>query len=201
MQLTTVSRSLVTLGAAALGATLAGCASVDADTDHNADDETEAAALEDGYVDIETEYGEIESEQIPSDIGSMLIDGLNSVDGCEGVRIAEFEGGQSSILAWFRDRDALSEWYYHPVHQRFTFGNRPKQGPGSPMYHVPEDVPVLVIASITPKADAQNPLDVDQISIEMFTPLPGGAMLGGRMTPMSIHVPHMMGAEEQAPAN
>ncbi|MEM1186214.1 MAG: hypothetical protein AAGI53_14585 [Planctomycetota bacterium] len=198
MTLTFRSRSLCALSAAVLGAAITGCASVETDTDQDAEIELELSVPEDDYDD---EYGEIASEEVPSDIGTMLIEGLMSVEGCEGVRNAEFDGGQSSILAWFRDREALSEWYYHPVHQRFTFGNRPKQGPGSPMYHVPEDVPVLVIASITPKADAQNPLDVDQISIELFTPLPGGAMLGGRMTPMSIHVPHMMGAEEQAPAN
>lgn len=131
------------------------------------------------------------------DLGAMLEAALLATEGCHGVEQASLASGKAVIMAWFEDKAALERWYYSPVHQRFTGGTRNDlTGDAAPMAHVPHDVPVLVLATITPKAGAANPFDVDQISIELFTPLPGGAMLGGRLTPMAIKVPHMLGADD-----
>ena len=64
-----------------------------------------------------------------------------------------------------------------------------------PMEHIQDDnQPIMVIASLTPAAKPELPginIPISQISIELFAPLPGGAHVGGRVSPKNFKVPHM----------
>jgi hypothetical protein len=51
----------------------------------------------------------------------------------------------------------------------------------------------MVIASMTPAPAPQIeglPIPISQISIELFTPLPGGASINGRLSPEGFPVEH-----------
>lgn len=133
------------------------------------------------------------------DMGEMLVMGLKSVPGCHGVELAQTQSGRNTIIAWFENREAAMGWIKHPFHQRLMgmAGVDPAQHRA--MQHVPADVPIMVMATITP-SDGPNgtrpgieglPMPVSQISIELYTPLPGGAHINGRLTPMAVKVPHM----------
>lgn len=136
------------------------------------------------------------------DIGRMLLDGLKSVEGCLGAETAQFSNGKVAIFGWFKDAEAARRWYYHPVHARLMQmagddAERPK-----PLAHVPDDTPVLVIATIRPTDQPKIPgvpLPIDMISIEMFTPAPGGAYINGRLSPETFEVKHMRKLVIEAP--
>lgn len=138
------------------------------------------------------------------DMGKMLIDGLKSVEGCLGAESARFNNGKVSIFGWFEDAEAARRWYHHPVHAQLLGmagedPNRPK-----PLAHVPDGVPVMVIATIRPTDQPKIPgvpLPVDQISIELFTPAPGGAYINARLSPETFKVEHMRKIEIPADPN
>ncbi|MGP1345201.1 MAG: hypothetical protein ACTS3F_00855 [Phycisphaerales bacterium] len=130
-------------------------------------------------------------------LGAMLIEQIKSVEGCLGVETASLPANRVSIIAWFEDAEAAKRWFHHPVHQRLMFtGQQPgdiaEQRP--PMEHVPPGVPVMVIATLTLSDRPQIPgvpIPISQISIELYTPLPGGASINGRLAPESLDIPHM----------
>lgn len=125
-----------------------------------------------------------------------LVGGLKSVEGCIGVETAQTSSGKQVIFAWFEDRTAAMRWYDSPMH-RGVMKSMTDGGPVGkvPMADVPEGVPVLAIASITP-ADAPRleglRMPVSQIAIELYTPLPGGVALGGTFAPRGINVPGLV---------
>jgi hypothetical protein len=60
-----------------------------------------------------------------------------------------------------------------------------------PMTDIPDDVPILCIASVTPATkDKPGPegAPFSQIAIELYTTLPGGISLGGSFAPESLKV-------------
>lgn len=128
------------------------------------------------------------------DIGAMLVGGLKATEGCLGVETAGTAGGKNLIMAWFEDAEAARRWYNSPVHMRMVgmFGGEPKE---KALEHVADDTPVLVIASLTmAEGDARipgSPMPISQIAIELYTPLPGGAFVNGRLAPEALHVEHM----------
>lgn len=142
--------------------------------------------------------GERSVEAQPAGMGQQLVEGLKRVPGCHDAVAAQLNTGQLSIIAWFENRQAALRWYHSEQHERLirAAGDEPSE---KPMAHVPEDVPVMVIATLRMAAPGQATLSpqmpVSEISIEMYTPLPGGAMFGGRLTPPEIHIPHMQGAQ------
>jgi heme-degrading monooxygenase HmoA len=122
-----------------------------------------------------------------------LVEGLKSVDGCLGVDLARTQSGKSMIFAWFKDAESARAWYNHPTHGRMLemAGSDPAQG--KPLEHVKDGTPVMVIASMTPAPAPQIeglPIPISQISIELFTPLPGGASINGRLSPEGFPVEH-----------
>lgn len=129
-----------------------------------------------------------------ANMGQQLMDGLNSTPGCLGVQTGDTHAGHSFIMAWFENAEAARAWYLHPTHQAMVnmAGGVQKH---APLEHVTdENAPVMVIASITfaEKPEIPNiPIPISQIAIEMYTPLPGGAMVNGRLAPEGINVPHM----------
>jgi len=128
------------------------------------------------------------------DIGAMLVRGLQATEGCLGVETASTAGGKNLIMAWFEDAEAARRWYSSPVHMRMVgmFGGEPKE---KALEHVADGAPVLVIASLTMAEGDQripgSPMPISQIAIELYTTLPGGAFVNGRLAPEALHVEHM----------
>src|SRR5438552_1353791 len=87
-------------------------------------------------------------------------------------------------------------WYNSDLHrglmQQLGGGGRPD----GPLADVPEDVPVLAIASLTFNGGAQTGGEMknqlSQIAIELYTTLPGGLAVGGRFAPAALKVPGLV---------
>lgn len=134
-----------------------------------------------------------------ADMGKMLIEGLKASPGCLGVETAQTSSRKNVIIAWFKDAPAARQWYYNPVHQRMMGTVEGANDDKQPLEHVPDKVPVMVMASITfsDKPEIEGiPMPIKQIAIELYTPLPGGAAVGGRMAPDTFPVKHMNGYPE-----
>jgi len=128
------------------------------------------------------------------DLRQILTNGLLATEGCLGVDAGQMASGKNSIFAWFEDKEAAKRWYHSPTHQRFLQGMGGAPEGKEPMAHVPEGVPLLVIASITMSDKPEVPgfpAPISQISIELFTPAPGGAFVNGRLSPEGFEVAHM----------
>jgi len=129
------------------------------------------------------------------DMGAMLMNALKSSPGCLGVDAGQFMSGKNSIVAWFESADAARAWYGNPVHKRMMAGMGGSQR--KPLEHVTSNGPVMVIATITMAQDGKGtiegfPMPISQISIELFSPLPGGAHVNGRLAPEGFKVEHMI---------
>jgi len=123
-----------------------------------------------------------------------LVGALNATPGCVGVEVARTGSGKQVIFAWFENKKAVLNWYYSDTHQGAIkqFFPQALNGPKrTPLADVPDEGPVMAIASITltdrPPSDATT-LPVSQIAIELYQPLPGGIFLGGRFAPSAIKV-------------
>jgi hypothetical protein len=123
------------------------------------------------------------------------------------------------IFAWFEDKKATMRWYESDVHQTFMMGmseaaaasgadtaegadadTSAKDAERVPLAGVPDGVPVMCIATITPSAKPLVegfPMPISQVSIELYTPLPGGLSLNGKFAPAALKVPGMV--EESLP--
>ena len=125
-----------------------------------------------------------------------LVAGLKATPGCLGVETARTTSGKMVIFAWFENKKAVLRWYQSDMHQglvtQFAGGHR---RPGGPLADVPDDGPVLAIASLTmPAAPTDGDLRAatTQIAIELYAPLPGGIASGGRFAPSSVKVPGLI---------
>jgi len=131
------------------------------------------------------------------DLGAMLMKGLQNTPGCLGVDAGQFMSGKNAIIAWFEDKEAAARWYYSPTHQRamrMALGEAGENHDHTPLKHVEEGVPVMVIASLTftdkPEIEGMA-MPISQIAIELYTTLPGGAHVNGRFAPASFEVAHL----------
>jgi len=128
--------------------------------------------------------------------GPDLVGALKATPGCLGVETARTATGKQVIFAWFENKSAVLKWYYSETHvalmQQLSGGGA---RPGGPLADVPDEGPVLAVASLTPSAGAQ-PGDLragfSQIAIELYQPLPGGIAAGGRFGPTSMRVPGLI---------
>ena len=129
--------------------------------------------------------GEPRPNPLEQNIPQMLLD----TPGCLGIELAQTMSGKQVIFAWFENKKAAERWYWSEGHMdamRFV-GFEP--GTKTPMEHVPDEGPIMVIASFTPGEESdENPLGVAQIAIELYQPIKGGADLGGRFSPEGIIV-------------
>ncbi|MHC5027813.1 MAG: hypothetical protein ACYTGR_13750 [Planctomycetota bacterium] len=130
------------------------------------------------------------------DLGAMLMEGLRETEGCLGVDAGEFMSGKKTIVAWFEDKAAVERWYYHPMHMRMmrSFGAGDDGHDHEPLQHVKDGVPIMVMASLTPSEESAvpgSPMPISQISIELYSPQPGGAHVNGRLAPPTFEVAHM----------
>lgn len=121
---------------------------------------------------------------------------LASLEGTLGVHTARSHDGTELILAWFRDRQAVLDWFNHPYHRKLLRdAGRPEDGVAAE--HFGDDVgPILVIASVAYQGspgslsgsmfddpDGRRPT---RFSIEYYTPLAGGAYMVTPYAPDSV---------------
>jgi len=125
-----------------------------------------------------------------------LVSGLKATPGCLGVETARTASGKMVIFAWFENKKAVLNWYNRDMHQgllnQYSGGHR---RPGGPLAGVPDEGPVLAIASLTmpkPPTDGDLRAATTQIAIELYAPLPGGLASGGRFAPSSVKVPGLI---------
>ena len=128
----------------------------------------------------------------PADFGNHLVNTVKSVEGCLGAEAGQMAGGKLIVMAWFKDKAAVLRWHQHPMHQRFlALSSAPSS---EPLAKVPADVPVMVIASITMSKESKipnSPIPIASISIELYTPLSGGAYINERLSPEAFTIPDM----------
>ncbi len=148
-----------------------------------------------------TEPQAVESQQPATqklDMGDQLIEAIKKTEGCLGVDSCRWQSGKQSIVAWFENKEAVVNWYYNDVHQTMVGGQTAAdvQGKKPLEFVTDEDQPIMVVATLTPSRKPELPgvyLPIKQISIELFSPLPGGAHINGRLSPDTFEVPHMRG--------
>jgi heme-degrading monooxygenase HmoA len=119
--------------------------------------------------------------------GEQLVKALKETPGCLGVETAQTGSGKQVIFAFFENKKAVMKWYFSPVHRELIekLGTN-YDGKRTPMKGVPDDVPVMAVASISFNGKPASPklgIPVSQISIELFTPLTGGLTIGGGFAP------------------
>jgi len=115
---------------------------------------------------------------------------VEQTEGCLGVELAQTVSGKNVIFAWFENKAAAMKWYWSETHVSAMEFAGFEAGSHEPMADVPDEGPILVIASIVPGNDPEQTggLGVSQIAIELYQPLPGGAYVGGRFAPDDVKV-------------
>ena len=136
----------------------------------------------------------------PAEMGQMLVQGLLATEGCLGVELAQTQSGKNVIFAWFENKAAARRWYDSQAHQGVMRAAMPGFVPGpdhEPMAGVPDDVPVLAVASLRfsdrPMIEGAR-IPISEIAIELYTPLNGGVFLNGRFAPESLKIEGMNNA-------
>jgi hypothetical protein len=123
----------------------------------------------------------------PADLGPKMIQMLKATPGCMGVESGKLDSGKLVIFAFFKDKKAAMEWYHHPMHQQLQNMAAPDRDKNrTPMASVPDGVPVVAVASLTPSEKPVvdgGKLPFSQIAIELYTPLTGGLNIGGGFAP------------------
>ncbi len=131
-----------------------------------------------------------------------LVKGLKDTPGCLGVETARTQGGKNVIFAWFENKKAAMAWYRSPTHKFYMEMMGGSARP--PMAQVEDDgKPILCIASITPSKEQKiegAPYNIAQISIELYSVVPGGASVGGTFAPASLKIPNHFKYDEKAEA-
>jgi hypothetical protein len=128
----------------------------------------------------------------PASAFAGLVGALKATPGCLGVETARTASGKQVIFAWFENKKAVMTWYYSDAHVASLrlVGAAPSM---HPMADLPDDdTPVLTIASLTfaaPPTDGGSAMNILQIAIELYRPLPGGIAAGGRFAPSALRVP------------
>ncbi|MCB9841575.1 MAG: hypothetical protein H6809_07995 [Phycisphaeraceae bacterium] len=97
-----------------------------------------------------------------------------------------------SIIAWFKDRDAVTAWYMNGIHQIYV-GRLPRpSGWPMPLADVPKDTLIMVIATFgfggTPSTPDATP---SANSPSSSTPVPGGAPMERPPRPDAFEIPGM----------
>lgn len=112
----------------------------------------------------------------PADPGAMfrqLPEALAKTPGCLGVETAHTQSGKLTIFAFFENKAACKAWYDSQLHQRLSSMADIDAGENyEPLGGIPDDVPIMTVASVTLKKDPQpGAMPFDSIAIEMYTPM------------------------------
>jgi hypothetical protein len=134
-------------------------------------------------------------QRVQEDDGPLFPDlasGLRQVKGCLGVDSARTDSGKQVIFAWFKDKQAVLDWYHSDMHQGVMNKFFTSRSEREPLADIPDDSgPIMAVASITFNEKGQfadTTLPISQIAIELYAPLPGGLKLGGTFAPESLDV-------------
>lgn len=112
-------------------------------------------------------------------------------EGCIGVNSAWTTSGKACLFVWFQDRSSAITWYRSDAHLGVIRRYFPDFRPKTPLEHAPADLPLLIIASFTPKNNSPlspEPFPFSQASIEYATPVFGGASFGGTFSPPGLEI-------------
>lgn len=124
--------------------------------------------------------------------GSVLMKGLRETPGCLGVEAARTQTGKNVIFAWFENKAAAMAWYHSPTHQGAMKAVFPEfEDMGEPMAGVPDEGPIMAIASFTPGQPPEGSpggASIAQIAIELYSPIKGGIFIGGTFAPEGLQV-------------
>lgn len=126
-------------------------------------------------------------EQFVGQLGQQLIGALVQTPGCLGAEAASFSSGKLAIFGWFEDKEAALRWHSSEAHkqisQRFAGG---RTMDNVPMEHVRNDVPLMVIASVTMEP-MESGMPRMKFGIEVYEPMPGGfSFQGGAFSPLGF---------------
>ncbi len=119
---------------------------------------------------------------------------IAETEGCLGVELAQTMSGKQVIFAWFENKAAAERWYWSEMHTNAMKFAGAEPGAHEPMANVPDEGPIMVIASIVQSEQPEGAfanLGVSEIAIELYQPLPGGAFAGGRFAPKGMVVEGM----------
>ena len=149
-----------------------------------------------GPAALATVHAQAPAQQNPGGFPD-LIGALKATPGVLGVDATlKTLSGKMVIFAWFENKKAVLTWYNSPMHQALVRRYSSAPRPGGPLAGVPDNVPVLAVASLTmpapPAAGADPSAATTQIAIELYTPLPGGLAAGGRFAPAALKVPGLV---------
>lgn len=99
------------------------------------------------------------------------------------------------IFAWFEDKKAIVDWYKSDFHQRAMKAAFPNRTSGrEPLPDVRSgkrrSYPrARQLEAFRRTADCSDAGLMQQIGIELYTPLPDGVVVGGRFAPAAVKVP------------
>ena len=119
--------------------------------------------------------------------GQEIVKALKETPGCLGVETAQTSSGKAVIFAFFENKKALLKWYFSPTHRELIESlGADYDSKRKPMQGVPDDIPVMAVASIKfggkPPSDKVK-LPISQISIELYAPVTKGLSIGGGFAP------------------
>jgi hypothetical protein len=120
------------------------------------------------------------------DMGDILVKGLKETPGCLGVESGGMASGKQVIFAFFKDKAAAMAWYNSPTHTRFRTMFPVTDPNHVAMKHVPDNVPIMALASISFQGEPaikDSKIPFSHISIELYTPLSAGLSINGGFAP------------------
>lgn len=116
-----------------------------------------------------------------------IFDALRSIPGCLGWSWPIANPGTIRSSLGSRTKDALVRWYYSSFHKNLQSTYFPEETPGEPLAHVfYPGGPIVAIASftLTHEMEPASPmLSLEEITVELFSPLSADTLLGTALDP------------------
>lgn len=136
-----------------------------------------------------------------------LFEALKNSPGCYGIDTAQASSGKQVVFAWFKDREALLDWYYSDAHQQVMALLGDDAITSDPLEGVAEgEGPLMCVAAVTWKkpgeqarpadeGDYQPSIPISQISIEVFRPVTSAKAFNGAFSPAEALLPEPAAAK------
>lgn len=132
----------------------------------------------------------------PAAAFSGIVDAIKQTPGCLGVDAAQTASGKQVIFAWFKNREAVLDWYYSDEHQKLMAMLGDEAQTSDPLANVAEgEGPLMCVAAVTwakpdaaPKSaegsgDYKPQIPISQISVEVFKPVTVAKTFNGAFSP------------------
>lgn len=127
---------------------------------------------------------------------------LKNSPGCYGIETAQTSSGKQVVFAWFKDREAVIDWYYSDAHQQLMGMLGDDAVTTDPLQGVAEgEGPLMCVAAVTWKkpsdsskpaaegGDYQPQIPISQISVEVFKPVTAAKAFNGAFSPAEALLP------------